>query len=679
MKRDDFTGNSLKRWWRNDLEGTATAATVNDGVLLLELQSADNTIPWCNTSIWDGHNMYGDVTVTMRIRAFTPARPGSRGGGLWYTTALNQATRQAWFMEVGDDPSYPDYSPEDVWWRASVANMFLMPNTWLEETDLSEDILQWHNYKIVRDQSAENEFIFYIDGNQVFQSEVVTMIGEHLSVQIWNDNLVYHTDPLGYYRRVWSGGTPDQLIVDYVEVLTEAHPDSSVLPSGNILLKEIPTEIGDGRTNYLWKNYLFNSPGGNCAVLVTARAEQYGSYGEDDDIKIILNGQDYGWDTPQSFNGAALDGLSRTVLINTNLASGTRNLQILGDQTPLLYDVTVLGAANGGIILDDPIDSEASGGNNQLFRSYNFLSHAGEITIFVSGSADEDPTPTSYGRYESYFNDDEDDDLRIVLDGNNYGWQTSNSLWGNRLYGESKAIVISENLTQGSHTLQLYTNGTPRVHRILIYGENDDQPLPVTLSSFMVSQNIHSNVIKWETESEINNAGFNLYKAKNNKDTTLENLSFFKLNQELIPGFGNSNVRHYYQFEDQDVESGLFYWYQLEDVDFNGISQKHEILRIYRNIEVIEDFLLYQNYPNPFNNYTTIEFGVSSPSQVRISVFNVSGQVVSSTDLFVRSSGNYKYIWDGKGFNGIELPSGVYFYQVLTDFGTQTKKLLLLK
>jgi hypothetical protein len=430
FKRDDFRGTFRKDWWVYDLEGSADSAKVIDGTLRMRLPYTDGTEPWCNTSLWDGYNMYLDVTFTIRTRALTPVRPGSRGWGLWYTNALAQPSEQAWFMQVGDCDNCgydPPYDPANVWWRISAANMYWWPNPWIEEFDIEEDILDWHTYKIVRDYNptaGNPEFIFYIDGVEIYRTTFVT-ITEHsgLSVQIWNDNLIYPRFPQPHYvRREWNTGLADSYVIDYIEVLTEPHPGTSVTPAGMMLLLEIPFEFGIGQSDYLWKNYSFNAPGGKCAIMITARAENYGSFGEDDDIKINIGGNDYGWDSNKSFNGDDLDGNSKTVVIDTILAQGQCNIEIYGDQTPILYDVTVIGEQGGGIILNETVEESAPmGSSNYLWKTYNFLCYEGEIYIYVSGTADEDITPRYHGRYLSDYNNTEDDDIRIVLDGNDYG------------------------------------------------------------------------------------------------------------------------------------------------------------------------------------------------------------------------------------------------------------------
>ncbi len=85
-------------------------------------------------------------------------------------------------------------------------------------------------------------------------------------------------------------------------------------------------------------------------------------------------------------------------------------------------------------------------------------------------------------------------------------------------------------------------------------------------------------------------------------------------------------------------------------------------------------FALHQNYPNPFNPTTTISFSLPTRSAVRLDVFDVLGRQVSEQNLGALAAGDHSSDYDGSG-----LASGIYFYRVVTDQGTETRKMVLLK
>ena len=90
--------------------------------------------------------------------------------------------------------------------------------------------------------------------------------------------------------------------------------------------------------------------------------------------------------------------------------------------------------------------------------------------------------------------------------------------------------------------------------------------------------------------------------------------------------------------------------------------------------ELPNQFGLSQNYPNPFNASTEITFEIPEASQVSLEVYNIAGQLVDVlTDGFY-GAGRYSVNW-----NASDQTSGVYFYQVTTEFGIDTKRMVLLK
>ena len=90
--------------------------------------------------------------------------------------------------------------------------------------------------------------------------------------------------------------------------------------------------------------------------------------------------------------------------------------------------------------------------------------------------------------------------------------------------------------------------------------------------------------------------------------------------------------------------------------------------------EMPDGFYLHQNYPNPFNPTTTISFILSSRSNVRLEVFDLLGRQVGIRDLGLLPSGDHSLEYDASG-----MPSGVYFYRLVTETSSQSRKMILLK
>ena len=117
----------------------------------------------------------------------------------------------------------------------------------------------------------------------------------------------------------------------------------------------------------------------------------------------------------------------------------------------------------------------------------------------------------------------------------------------------------------------------------LHYGHADDigtpgyrrgGALPVELSSFSVKRNESgAAVVTWATESEVDNAGFNLRRS------LTRDSGFTLLNPALIAGAGTTGERQEYTFTDASAKPGIEYYYQIEEVAFDG---KRETLAMRR-------------------------------------------------------------------------------------------------
>jgi hypothetical protein len=83
---------------------------------------------------------------------------------------------------------------------------------------------------------------------------------------------------------------------------------------------------------------------------------------------------------------------------------------------------------------------------------------------------------------------------------------------------------------------------------------------------------------------------------------------------------------------------------------------------------------LFQNYPNPFNPVTQIKFALAKTADVKLSVYNISGQLVSQLTSGVMNAGHHAVDFDGSRFN-----SGVYYYMLEVDGTNITKKMILTK
>ncbi|MBL7111665.1 MAG: T9SS type A sorting domain-containing protein [Bacteroidales bacterium] len=88
----------------------------------------------------------------------------------------------------------------------------------------------------------------------------------------------------------------------------------------------------------------------------------------------------------------------------------------------------------------------------------------------------------------------------------------------------------------------------------------------------------------------------------------------------------------------------------------------------------LNTFELSQNYPNPFNPSTVITYTIDERVKVDLSVYDITGRLISKLVDSVMDSGVYETLFTADG-----LPSGMYFYQLKAGDRTETKKMILLE
>ena len=142
---------------------------------------------------------------------------------------------------------------------------------------------------------------------------------------------------------------------------------------------------------------------------------------------------------------------------------------------------------------------------------------------------------------------------------------------GNGMMGVPEDGTMKEGWVRASVTdLTKYSRGT-------WYGNQDDhgtpgitggRVLPVELSTFRPQRlDDDSVVIRWITESEKDNAGFNILRSESRTG------EFTKLNTQLIAGKGTTSERTPYEFVDKTAKPNVVYYYQIQDVSLDGDIQ----------------------------------------------------------------------------------------------------------
>jgi hypothetical protein len=186
--------------------------------------------------------------------------------------------------------------------------------------------------------------------------------------------------------------------------------------------------------------------------------------------------------------------------------------------------------------------------------------------------------------------------------------------------------------------------------------------VPVELTSFVATVFAKSVILTWSTATETNNKGFEVERKSAN--TEWAKIGF-------VSGFGTTTETKQYTYSDNNLPVGK-YSYRLKQIDFDGTYDYSKV----QQVEVLapSEFALAQNYPNPFNPTTKINYSVPFDSEVTISIYSVTGELVKELVNDFVAAGSYSV-----DFNGSDLASGMYIYRMVAGDFVQTQKMMLMK
>jgi uncharacterized protein YdaL len=125
------------------------------------------------------------------------------------------------------------------------------------------------------------------------------------------------------------------------------------------------------------------------------------------------------------------------------------------------------------------------------------------------------------------------------------------------------------------------------------------------------------------------------------------------INQPAIGISENTNYAHFAGFW-----RGAYHITSVEDILF----------------DLPTSYELYQNYPNPFNPSTVIKYDLPVPSKVRINVYNLLGQKITTLQDNFKPAGSHKIT-----FNASNISSGMYFYIIESEGFKKVKRMVLAK
>jgi len=175
----------------------------------------------------------------------------------------------------------------------------------------------------------------------------------------------------------------------------------------------------------------------------------------------------------------------------------------------------------------------------------------------------------------------------------------------------------------------------------------------------MLSENYYE--IKWEGGNYENAYQYILERATGEND-------FMEIEQ--LPA--DNDERKTYSLISEKVEQPEIVYFRIKQINTDGSVVYSDVAKVGQG--VVHDLIIGQNYPNPFNPKTLIQFELIQDSDVEVKVYNLAGKEVALLHKGLLTKGVHQFEFDGSG-----LSSGLYFYQITTPLGSQTRKMILAK
>ncbi len=213
-------------------------------------------------------------------------------------------------------------------------------------------------------------------------------------------------------------------------------------------------------------------------------------------------------------------------------------------------------------------------------------------------------------------------------------------------------------------------SGAPmiQVTEMILVTEDQGGQLPVELTHFEAVLDGLDVVLRWETASETNNAGFGVEvqeEGSNTEEGGWESVYF-------VDGYGTTIEPQAYQYRIADLSPGRHH-FRLKQVDFDGTfaySPEVEVL-----VGVLDGFALSEVYPNPFRTEAHVSLAVGQPQHVTLALYDMLGRRVTVL-LDEKMESNHARLFT---IRADELASGIYFLQATGTTFNITKRLVLLK
>lgn len=354
----------------------------------------------------------------------------------------------------------------------------------------------------------------------------------------------------------------------------------------------------------------------------------FGDYNNDGKADLLISGE--------SSTGSASGGLHTVLYKNT------------GNDSFLELAVPFTGVSQG----------------KNVFGDYD---NDGDLDIIITGNTVATGAEFTTNIYQNNGNDQFTETEMFTID----GARRSSLAFGDYNNDGKLDIALTGWTSSGNYLAKIFKNNTTIA--------NQTPTAPTTLTSTVTG---HQAVINWNNGTDTTTPDsvltYNFYLKKADSTAySFTSLSNYETGFLRIPASGNMGVANSFLI-DSLADGKYFYSIQAIDNSFAGSAfapvDSFQVGGVSINQNNLKSITLLSNYPNPFNATTMITYQLSTSNPVSLRIYDLSGKLVDELVNANQQAGKYQV-----SYNGRELSSGTYFYQLKSGNECLNGKLLLCK
>ena len=226
---------------------------------------------------------------------------------------------------------------------------------------------------------------------------------------------------------------------------------------------------------------------------------------------------------------------------------------------------------------------------------------------------------------------------------------------------DSSSIIYESNFDNSSEFSSSYNSQNLQIYNQQLVFKKSDAPIFSKAPKLTVSIGNSYNSFVWYVQEYSFAKEFEIERAIDGRGY-----------ETVYTTFADDDPLKIYYFTDELLNANEAAYYRVKQINKDGSSVYSMEVKV--GNKGVKEFNLSQNYPNPFNPLTNIYVDVIVPAEFKVKVYDLVGNIVGDLHDGYLAEGMHTFEFDGS-----KLPSGIYFYEVISPQGQTVKKMILAK